>query len=79
MTQNINRAISFANGYYLCCIGDDDTIMPSCVTYLDEFKKKGVDIISPKITINYSGLIFQVDILNMLINQDYIIDFPNHM
>ena len=53
MTQNINRAISFANGYYLCCIGDDDTIMPSCVTYLDEFKKKGVDIISPKITINY--------------------------
>ena len=53
MTQNLNRAISFAKGYYLCCIGDDDTIMPNFFKYLCEFKTKGVDIISPVISINY--------------------------
>lgn len=53
MTENLNRAISFSMGHYVCCLGDDDTIMPNCVHYLNEFKKKGIDIISPKITINY--------------------------
>lgn len=53
MTQNINRAISFAKGYYLCCIGDDDIVMPNCIQYLNEFKNRNLDLISPKITINY--------------------------
>lgn len=53
MTQNLNRAIFHARGEYLCCIGDDDIIMPNCIEYLKIFKKNKMDIISPTITINY--------------------------
>lgn len=53
MTQNLNRAISFARGEYLCCLGDDDIIMPDCIDYINEFKKKKINIISPNISINY--------------------------
>ena len=53
MTQNLNRAISFSSGFYLCFIGDDDTIAPNCLSYLKEFKEKKIDIISPVISINY--------------------------
>jgi len=53
MTSNLNRAISYSTGYYICFIGDDDIFLPKTIFYLELFKKNKIDIISPEITINY--------------------------
>lgn len=54
MTANLNRAISFSTGHYVVCIGDDDTVIPDVLSYLELFKEKDIDIIAPDVVINYA-------------------------
>ncbi len=54
MTSNLNRAINFCTGDYVVFLGDDDTLVPEILQYIEKFKEMKVGLISPDIVVNYA-------------------------
>ncbi len=54
MTSNLNRAIEHCTGHYVIFLGDDDTLVPEILQYLEVFKKMKVELISPNVVVNYA-------------------------
>jgi len=54
MTSNLNRAIEHCTGHYVIFLGDDDTLVPEILQYLELFKKMKIELISPNVVVNYA-------------------------
>lgn len=54
MTANLNRALEFCSGHYVIFLGDDDTLVPEVLQYLEIFKALKIDLISPDVVVNYA-------------------------
>lgn len=50
---NFSKGVEFADGEYLCMIGDDDGINPEIATFVHWAKKNNVEAVSPEIKLNY--------------------------
>lgn len=55
MTDNFNSAMSNASGYYVCTLGDDDSVNPAIMDATRWAKSKGIDALSSK---SNSGLVY---------------------
>lgn len=54
MTSNLNRAIEHCTGHYIIFLGDDDTLVPEILQYLELFKKLNYELIAPDVVVNYA-------------------------
>lgn len=54
MTSNLNRAIEHCTGHYIIFLGDDDTLVPEILRYLEIFKKMNYKLIAPDVVVNYA-------------------------
>jgi glycosyltransferase involved in cell wall biosynthesis len=50
---NFEKAVSLANGEYICLIGDDDGINPEIITVVEWLKQENIDSLSTHISANY--------------------------